>query len=349
MVLLALGSNGSGQLGLGHVEDVQHPTRHEIPNTILKHKPVSIRAGGNHTLILAVDGALYLSGQATETEDCPLPTIAKLGQQTILIAENVRLCSATWEASIYVVDNAIYTYGRGDKGELGRTDITEPRVNLLGIADQTGHQPRIVDIASGVQHVVVVHEDGQVWGWGNGRKGQLGKDAANVEGQPRRIEEIDFKVVRAVCGREFTFLVGEPAEGRFVILGSDKWNVKSDAPAHIRGWKAIGACWSSVSVLFASGKVESWGRNDHGQLAPDGLPPINELACGSEHSLALTSEGQILAWGWGEHGNCGPDLDRNYDVKGRWSGLIVHNSQNPPMSTFVGAGCATSWIWTSEK
>ena len=32
---------------------------------------------------------------------------------------------------------------------------------------------------------------------------------------------------------------------------------------------------------------------------------IVQIACGSEHSLAVTAGGNLYSWGWGEHGNLG--------------------------------------------
>ena len=38
---------------------------------------------------------------------------------------------------------------------------------------------------------------------------------------------------------------------------------------------------------------------------------IIKIACGSEHSMALTSRGDLFTWGWGEHGNLGHGTKAN--------------------------------------
>jgi len=91
----------------------------------------------------------------------------------------------------------------------------------------------------------------------------------------------------------------------------------------------------------------SWGRDDHGQLTPPELPSVSQVAIGSEHALVLTEEGEVCAWGWGEHGNCGPKTTDG-DVKGRWN--VVASSKYLPAGSkisYIGAGCATSWIYLS--
>ena len=97
---------------------------------------------------------------------------------------------------------------------------------------------------------------------------------------------------------------------------------------------------------MASGVIVSFGRNDHGQLPPFGLPPIEAMSAGSEHCLALTKTGKVLAWGWGEHGNCGKHTDSDGDVKGRWNEIELPHSQKV---TAVYAGCATSFILTAHS
>jgi protein ATS1 len=107
--------------------------------------------------------------------------------------------------------------------------------------------------------------------------------------------------------------------------------------------------------------VRSWGRDDHGQLAPAGLPAVRAIAAGSEHALALTrdSKRRLLAWGWGEHGNCGEAIDARGDVKGRWNEIPLPGRRSSGNSSsggvnadvgavVIGAGCASSWVWMGE-
>lgn len=125
--------------------------------------------------------------------------------------------------------------------------------------------------------------------------------------------------------------------------GRDRFNIKASSPSEVPGWKDISSSWGNVFVLRDTGRLTAWGRNDHGQLPPDGLPPIAKIAAGSEHCLALTLDGKVLAWGWGEHGNCGEHIDEKCDVKGKCNELVI-----PGRVTGIFAGCATSFISTDD-
>ena len=355
----AIGSNGSGQLGIGHKEDVSVPKPVIFMSTSPK-EIAQVKAGGNHTLILGSEN-LYCSGD-TLTGACGSNTEYKSTESLFREVSysfgdhnykpKVVFCAASWESSVVVVKDEngkatkAYTFGTGNKGELGLGGFLFRSSKAQLLKDFPPPGLEIVDLAASVSHVVAVLSNGEVYGWGSGRKGQLSQPEGIIY-VPRKLSGIDFKAIRAVCGREFTYVVGDTALGQHCILGSEKWDIKAAAPLDVSGWKDIGATWGSIFVLLESGKLLSWGRDDHGQLAPPGLPILQKIAIGSEHALGLASDGDVLAWGWGEHGNCGPNTT-NGDVKGKWN-IIASSKYLPAESKIsnIGAGCATSWVCTS--
>lgn len=366
-MLFALGSNGSSQLGIGHAEDVSIPRevlfRPDQPH--ITSRPITrIAAGGNHTLLLTADGQhLSWAGDASTGACGPLASPEARAWAAKSIAQEVALpqqwrtthIAATWEASVVVQvredeegqrsTTIVSTFGAGQKGELAQGQFVVRSPKPSPIANFPPPGTAVVDLAACMAHCVVVLDNGEVWGWGSGRKGQLGTGVEGVAYEPVRVEGWgEFKAVRAVCGREFTAVFGSAESGEVVLLGADKAGVKSNAPERIAGWRDVGASWGGVYVLNGDGTLLSWGKDDHGQLAPPGLPKLAGMAVGSEHVVALTEDGDVISWGWGEHGNCGPQVENN-DVKGRWN-TIASSKYIPPGSkiTAIGAGCATSWI-----
>ncbi len=356
-VLFALGSNGAGQLGIGHKEDVSVPKQVLLPEELDSPSIQKIAAGGNHTLILTGTGELFWSGDAatgacgrvTAEQKASEPQFHRVDFSGLEEHFKVTFVAATWEASVITrldgngKHTLVYSFGVGLKGELGQGEllIRTPTPSL--IKDFPPPETEVVDLAACMGHVVAVLSNGDVYGWGNGRKGQLGAPEAVVH-SPRKIEGLCFKAVRAVCGREFTCLLGDRESGEIVMLGSDKGGVRSNTPASVPGWQDIGASWGNIYVLTKDGGLLSWGRNDHGQLTPENLPRATKIAIGSEHALAQVEEGDVLAWGWGEHGNCGP-ANESEEAK-RKGNVVASTKYIPPGSQIasIGAGCATSWI-----
>ncbi|KAF7171923.1 hypothetical protein CNMCM5623_004210 [Aspergillus felis] len=378
MPLFAFGSNGSGQLGIGHDEDVSVPTRclfegdqtpSEEGNGIQAKNISHIVAGGNHTLILYQNGSVYAAGCNEDGRCGHKPATASLQMFKRVIVNSgddgtfyrrFKHLSATWEGTFLVVGSedpsgeadSIFAIGSGAKGELGLGQGCTKAVEPTRIPDFPPQGTKVVSIASGMGHTVVVLSNGEVYGWGGARKGQLGESARGMKivWRPIKVEGISFQAKGAVCGREFTVISGNKAAGEYAIIGScdNKWNILSDAaPSQsLTDHRGIAASWHGVYVHQNDFSVIAWGRNDRGQLPPPDLPRSQKLAVGSEHVLALLDEHTVAAFGWGEHGNCGPDVDAQGNVNGTYKQVPLEMLQGSRV-VGIGAGCATSWIITS--
>lgn len=361
-MLFAFGSNGRGQLGIGNTVDQDKPQKCIIQHDEIQHPgtPVRITAGGNHTLVLFDSGRLFSAGSNDMGQAGPKAQLSStansIDPHTVFTevivpsqSQKVKLCSATWEASIIVtLENEVYTFGNGPNGELGTGN--EQACQPQRLLDIPPRGTSVINIASGVRHTVAVLSNGDVYGWGNSRKGQLGPVNDKIIWAPQKILGFNFLAKQATCGREFTYLVGHSSTPESAVLGSDKWNIVSHASlAHSSlsaERKMLGSSWSSMTVLDTSGLAISWGRNDRGQLSPKNLPLLEQIAVGSEHTIALTKDGEVLAWGWGEHGNCGPNTGEFEDVRGGWEEVVSKPPTGASKVLGLGAGCATSFLWT---
>ena len=320
MPLFALGSNSSYQLSLGHSNDVSSPSITTLDLPLNEH-PVKIVAGSNHTLLLTNQGSLYATG-ANKYGQCMRPPC-----DTILVFVKIEDkwtdCAATWEGSVAIhEDGSLRTFGliKNHKHLSGSKLINDGVEGVVG----------------GVQHFVVL-SGGTAVGYGEGRKGQLGAS----EGQSTPITFPYCNIIHAACGKDFTCLLSSSNEVK-VETTSQKYGVNIIPTPYLTDIKSITASWFTIAILHNSGKITAWGRSDHGQYPPPSLPPISQLAAGSEHFIALSTEHKVYIWGWNEHGNCGR-------VDGK-DVTTLHEVTFPAgeRPTYVAAGCGTSWIWTTK-
>ncbi|KAH8691292.1 regulator of chromosome condensation 1/beta-lactamase-inhibitor protein II [Talaromyces proteolyticus] len=407
MPIYAFGSNGAGQLGLNHLDDVSRPSRvyfdadsgdgRELNLSIRASSPGlrygdgdgtagldllhsdhrdpvrHVAAGGNHTLLLFWSGAVYAAGLndagrrcGGEGDEC----VRRFQRMRVKgrngrVVELFKDVAATWAATFLVSSSSlsleegggdeVFVLGAGLKGELGlgidKTCISdEEGVGIIPDFPPPGL--RIKAIASGMSHTVVVLSNGDVYGWGAARKGQLGGKAIvqKIVWSPARIDGIGGLASEVACGREFTVVTAQ--DGGYRVLGvEDKWGVISGASDAAAGldWR-VWTSWHGVYVHAPDQAIISWGRNDRGQLPPLSLEKekVALIAVGSEHVLALLQDRKtVVAFGWGEHGNCGPDVDDQGNVKGRYNVIPLELTGGEKV-VGLGAGCATSWIITSR-
>lgn len=374
-VIYALGSNGAGQLGIGHLNDVAEAERCVFVSRGSTSdggedqvdpgdKVKKIVTGGNHTLILMEKGRVFAAGRnddgrlGLQFEGHQDNARVKFEEVDFSEVKELTTCSgghdrrvtdiaATWEASFFVFNHRIiFTCGSGSKGELGLgTDIQEA-MTFGKVFELQEPKVHIVAIAACMAHVVVITSDGLIFGWGGCRKGQLGHGVKEekVLWTPRRLGDgLSLNPERVIVGREYTVLMGSGEEP--VFWGNSKF-FKVEDIIEIGQAGVLISGWSSMHSLPSppTGLVRSIGRHDRGQLASNHLPPIQALAAGSEHWVGITSDRKVIAWGWGEHGNCGEQLDNKGNVIDRWNEIPIPQLGNEMRVRAVAAGCATTFI-----
>ncbi|RHY51203.1 hypothetical protein DYB34_005662, partial [Aphanomyces astaci] len=182
---------------------------------------------------------------------------------------------------------SVFAWGKNDYGQLG-----------IGHHLQAQLEPRLIDslsdiaittIATRGSHVLAISEDGAVFSWGRGDEGQLGHNSRETLHLPKRIAKLHH-IVDVACGRAHSAALGHNGSTR-------------------NTWRII--------VILPLGAVYTWGSGEDGALGLDDvesaliptallLPSsVQAIACGSRHTLAITSEFTVLSWGWNMYGQLG--------------------------------------------
>lgn len=332
------GSNGRFQLGDGSDEDLNQLKR-VFESTV---RPVKVVCGGNHTLILLENGDLYAAGDDTFGQ-CGIDpeTIGNNEQRVKAFSRVPRVdnspwldCSAGYEYSIFVNGNQqLFSVGFGLKGELGLGEKVGRSTKLTKI--DTNFESNIVEVKSCLDHTVILLENHEVYGWGNGRSGKLGEPAQAKIWKPRLIET--GSITHIEVGRDFTAL-GD-TEGKIEILGKDKFNIASKLP---QSWKLFKAMWSSLHLIDESNHIISAGNDSHGQLIPVEDVKFSHFDVGSEHGI-ITDGQKVKSWGWGEHGNCG--INKIDSVTFNYINDL-HQFPDTERIIAIKGGCATTWVVT---
>uniref|UniRef100_A0A6B2EBN7 HECT-type E3 ubiquitin transferase n=1 Tax=Phlebotomus kandelakii TaxID=1109342 RepID=A0A6B2EBN7_9DIPT len=313
--LFATGYGAGGRLGIGGSESVSTPTLVESLQHVFVKK-VAVNSGGKHCLALTSDGEVYSWG---EGED------GKLGHGNRLSYDRPKLIEAL--SGVGVVDIAcgsahsacitsqglVLTWGKGRYGRLGlgdSEDQTRPKMveALLGY--------RAIDIAcgSGDAQTLCISDDDNVWSWGDGDYGKLGRGGSDGCKVPTKIESLaGLGVIKVECGSQFS--VALTRSGAVYTWGKgDYHRLGHGSVDHVRrpkkiatlqGKKIISIATGSLHCVACSdqGEVFTWGDNDEGQLGDGTVSAIPrprlvtalqgkhivKVTCGSAHTLALST------------------------------------------------------------
>ena len=228
----------------------------------------------------------------------------------------------------------VWTQGSNLHGQLGNAGLVyqDKPQHPLGMAD-------VVQVASGLDHVLALKKDGTLWGWGYGDVGQVGATFRSIqflnsmgidvfalytsERQPVRVSLPPL--VEVVAGARFSMAIarngtlwawGANGSGQLGLGGPlDRY-----LPMQIHGLTGIthlAAGYVHSLALDGEGRLYSWGDNRLGQLGDGttqqrwspimipGLPPIQDMAGGEAFTLALDRSGQLWSWGDNRLGQLG--------------------------------------------
>uniref|UniRef100_A0A1Q3F9S7 Putative hect e3 ubiquitin ligase n=1 Tax=Culex tarsalis TaxID=7177 RepID=A0A1Q3F9S7_CULTA len=237
---------------------------------------------------------------------------------------------------------ALYCWGSTVHGELGLGGIEEEQVMTPREMDWS-QAANVQQAACGGSHTLLLTKDGKLYTCGNNDHGQLGHDTSNVPNKRPRMSQFKFVsslenyiVTQVSCGLFHSlaltnwgqlFSWGSNATGQ---LGHDTDVASYPAPRMIKSIATktvvqISCGHSHCLALTNSGELYAWGANEYGQLGlgttGKKVPtatlikslagiPIAFIACGGNHSFAVSKSGAIFGWGKNTFGQLGlNDLD----------------------------------------
>ncbi|BGP41932.1 hypothetical protein JCM10450v2_006008 [Rhodotorula kratochvilovae] len=227
--------------------------------------------------------------------------------------------------------------GMGDNPRDAPAPVGLRTLNKMTNAEDEGWTGGPADIAAGGMHTLATNGEGKVWTWGANDMAALGRVTLNIPDTDN--EELE-SVPMPIDNQDNTTIDSKPT-GR---------------PPHPFDVVRVGSGDSYSLALDVRGDVKAWGafRNGQGHLGfsatqayqfePTALAnlqkhSIAQVACGSDHYLALTTTGYVITAGVGAVG----ELGRRTFARNPAAGLIPERLASPKNLVLVGAGAYTSF------
>ena len=303
----------------------------------------TLAAGGAHTLALGLGGARrvfswggdpddfnnhasHLGHGKLTSEPVTLPT-AVLGLEQLSVCA---VAAGDYVSCILSRQGEVWTVGRTGCSLLGRAEPSaadEQEEQRAQLPQHVAPGLRVVAVACGASHSLLVCEAGGLYSWGWGESGALGHGVCDDEPVPRRIEGLTARVHHFCCGGAHSLAVcadegrlfawGDAEYGR-LGLGMESGTVlrPCQAGADVSRYARCGASRNHSLAVCAAGGLWSFGSGDLGMLGhgdrADRLRPtrvsalrgvcVHEAAAGWHHSAALDSDGRVYTFGFDDGG-----------------------------------------------
>ena len=210
--------------------------------------------------------------------------------------------------SVIVTDKGeTMTFGRNDKGQLGLGD-TETRVTPVVVEALKGID--IVAAACGRSHTLFLSVDGIVFACGDNKMGQCGTNQQSVQ-QLKTPARIAFKenkpVTKMACGAEFSMIID--ADNKLYSFGH---------PEHGQlGHNSEGKYFTSGNKYafhceYAPRRIVTFiEKSRDGHIMPVDDVEIVDVACGTNHTLAVDKRNRCYSWGFAGYHRLGHSETKN--------------------------------------
>nr|CAH8870654.1 unnamed protein product [Trichobilharzia regenti] len=311
--LFVWGSCEEGQLTSDNTDACQLSTPQSL-NVDNLPEFIQISCGYKHTAFLSVDGEVYSCGCNEFQQLGHQQPSGRLGKISVL--EQYRItsiaCGAYHNAAI-TYNGLLFTWGCNSNGQLGR-EGDNTGVKLVRALSNY----KIVQVSLGIEHSLVLTDTSCVFAFGSNSKGQLGLGCVN--NQPVAIPQqilclSGLPIRRIVAGGWHSFVL--TVSGSLYAWGSNKYGQlgltyfgSSPSDQSELSWKYSNSTSGADDREYRNRSDSPEDSSRSNVPVPTSVKSLQRheivyLACGEQHTVALTRDGGVFTFGAGRHGQLG--------------------------------------------
>ncbi|CAJ1957112.1 unnamed protein product [Cylindrotheca closterium] len=295
----------------------------------LTSKLIGLASGGDEGEIWSTARDLSLLKEWTKVDYSKTDETSSKASQPVGDTVMAKITCSVGVTLMLGRSGTLYATGVNNRGQCGvgtlSNNVWAPvRVKGISVSEKKGteqdeqDQP-VVEMALGFQHGYALTQSGQLFSWGKGSRGQLGREMdADQDATARRLN-LDFNVVQIASGNHHGTLLTD--ENKVFIWGKNmgrvpedeklsKKSVDAEVPEEILGLPAnkkvlrISCGSHHTSILMNDGSVYGIGiASDEAvplldpiELVPAGTIelPVKQFEAHFDRTTVIDSQGQVL-------------------------------------------------------
>ena len=305
------GNNTNGQLGDSTIINRSSPVQTIAFGT--NWKQVS---SGYYTAAIKTDGTLWTWGPNVTNGQLGDNTVAPKSSpvQTVAFGTNWKqVSSGFYHCAAIKTDGTLWTWGKNTYAQLGINTVANKSSPVQTITYGTNWK----SVSAGGRTTAAIKNDGTLWIWGDGDKGELGDNLSYVSGNNRKsspIQTITFGTNWKQVSAGYYHTTAIKTDGTLWCWGSntngqlgDNTIVSKSSPVQTiafgTSWKQVSAGYKFTAAIKTDGTLWNWGANTtYGQLGDNTIinrsSPVQttaygtnwkQVSCGGYHTVAVTN------------------------------------------------------------
>ena len=220
----ATGDNDIGQLGIS-VGDRRYTFTEVIG---ADSRVIAIATGVLHSLALKSDGSVLAAGynhwgQLGTKDRKHRNTFTEVIAADSSDSKIIAISAGDYHSLALKSDGSVWAAGRNHRGQLGTNDLID-RNTFTRVMSSDSSGSKVIAIAAGVYHSLILKDDGSVWATGRNDRGQLGtgdRDNRNTFVEVIRSDSANAKVIAIVAGSGHSLAL--KADGSIWATGDNEY------------------------------------------------------------------------------------------------------------------------------
>ncbi|CDR98093.1 regulator of chromosome condensation (RCC1), domain containing protein, putative [Babesia bigemina] len=309
--LWAWGYGGNGRLGIGNTRTQYTP---KMVGSLDEHQVKQAACGDTHSACIDSDGKVYTWGSSkggklgrrTSVDDAVIPTLVEaLGDTKV-----VQVACGAGVTLALTEEGCIYQWGH----MLGCMSTSADVPKIAHVPQKvTEAGSKNVYIAAGPYSCAAVNAYGDILTWGVGSCFRLGHGNVSDFQHPKFVAELRSRVF-------VDPILKQRSQTQDVHKSESPLELNAANVADERRIKQLSVGTAHGALLTCNGTVYTWGACKGSGFSDDTANaetyneprPLNyfstkirSIACGSNHTIAVTIEGLVFSWGQNDSGQLG--------------------------------------------
>jgi alpha-tubulin suppressor-like RCC1 family protein len=279
---------------------------------IIFYKPMELKANKN---------LIRISGGVTDLYETYFHFSGKINNSISNTQKGkvkVIACGGSHTLALTTTDD-VFSWGYGEEGQLG---LKELKCAMMPQKVDFGADRKINKIYSGYSHSMAITKTSEIFVWGDGKLGQLGR-AITSSNEPLAIDDLSGRdVIKGACGYDNCAAITN--DGKLYMWGGNnsfklglsnghnEYEANPRLVETLNGIKKISLGFAHSAAINSNGELYSWGHGFFGQLGHGDIITKKEplkvdhndlkyrkVKCGSYQTVAIDKKGQVYIWGRG--------------------------------------------------